>query len=216
MGEVARAVLIYGAGGHGKVVLDALERSGRTVAGFIDDDAARDGTEYCGYPVASATARQRLGDEIEVVVALGDAARRGEVVARVLEWGLPLATAIHPSATVARDVEVGRGTMVLAQAAVNPGTRLGRSVIVNTGAVIDHDGTIDDYAHIAPGACLAGNVRVGARALVGAGATLVPGVQVGADATIGAGAVVVADVAAGATVAGVPARPIGGSQGAGS
>ncbi len=212
MAELTRAVAVYGAGGHGKVVVDALERSGHPVAGFIDDDPGRDGTEYCGYPIVSATERDRLGDDLAVVVALGDAARRREVVSRVLEWGLPLATAIHPSATIGRDVEMGDGTMVLAQTAVNPGARLGQSVIVNTGAVVDHDCTIEDFAHIAPGACLAGGVKVGTAALIGAGATLVPGVEVGAGATVGAGAVVVADVEAGATVTGVPARPSGRSS----
>lgn len=207
MGGAEASVVIYGAGGHGKVVLDVLERGGRRVVGFADDDAGRVGSRFCGYPV-SPLSRDELGDDVEVVVAIGDAELRAAATARVSELGFRLATAVHPSAAIARDVEIGAGTMILAQAAVNPDARLGRGVIINTGATVDHDCVVGDFAHVAPGVRLAGNVTVGERALVGIGATILPGIEVGAGATVGAGSVVLANVAAGATVAGVPARPM--------
>jgi UDP-perosamine 4-acetyltransferase len=82
------------------------------------------------------------------------------------------------------------------------------SVILNTGCIVEHDATIGDAAHVAPGAVLGGGVRVGARALVGLGASLRPGVCIGADAVVGVGAAVVADVAPQARVGGVPAAPL--------
>ncbi len=205
MSETGTAVAIYGAGGHGKVVLDTLERSGRQVAGFIDDDPTRDTAEFCGYPVAAGLEDAGFDFDVEVVVAIGDAEVRSRVTGKVTEMGYALATAIHPSATIGRDVEIGPGAMVLAQAAVNPGTSIGGGAIVNTGATIDHDCVVGDFAHVAPGASLAGNVTVGQGALVGVGATVIPGVKIGPGSTVGAGAVVVSDVAAGTTVTGVPA-----------
>jgi sugar O-acyltransferase (sialic acid O-acetyltransferase NeuD family) len=205
MSETGTAVVIYGAGGHGKVVLDALERSGRQVAGFLDDDAARGAAEYCGYAVVTGLENAEFGVDFEVVVAIGDGEVRSKVTDRIIEKGYRLATAIHPSATIGRDVEIGPGAMVLAQSAVNPGARIGRGAIVNTGATIDHDCVVGDFAHVAPGARLAGNVTIGDSALIGVGATVIPGVKIGSGSTVGAGAVVVADVAAGTTVAGVPA-----------
>lgn len=207
MGDTGAQVAIYGAGGHGRVVLDALERSGRRVAGFVDDDRRRHGTECCGYTVVGDLAGAGSADDVEVVVAIGDGALRSEVVGQVVAAGYRLATAIHPSASIGRDVEIGQGAMILAQAAVNPGARVGRCAIINTSATIDHDCTVGDFAHVAPGARLAGSVAVGERALIGVGACVVPGVTIGADATVGAGSVVVADVENGSTVAGVPARP---------
>ncbi len=200
-------VVIYGAGGHGKVVLDALERAGRRVAGFLDDDPQRVGGVFCGHPVFGELGRVEDSESVEVVVAIGDALDRHKLTVGLEGRGYALATVVHPSAVVAPDVVVGPGTMVLAGAIINPGARVGQSVIINTGALVDHDCVIGDYAHIAPGVRLAGNVSVGERALVGLGATVVPGTQIGAGAMVGAGAVVISDVADGQTVTGVPAKP---------
>ena len=80
------------------------------------------------------------------------------------------------------------------------------SAIVNTGASVDHDSVIGDYAHVAPGARLGGHVRVGEGALLGVGSAFLPGVSVGAWATVGVGAAVVGDVPEGVIARGVPAR----------
>lgn len=212
MSGAPRAVVIYGAGGHGNVVLDALECSGRRVVGFVDDDAGRTGGEHCGYRILAWPGAAELGEDVEYVVAIGDGAKRRQVTERVLGLRRDLATAIHPSAIIGRDVEIAAGAMILAGAVINPGARVGRGSIINTCAVVDHDCTIGEFAHVAPGARLAGHVRVGEGALIGIGATVIPRVAIGSGAVVGAGAVVTADVAARATVAGVPARPVGSSD----
>ncbi len=204
MGELDKPVVVYGAGGHGKVVLDALERSGRNVLGFVDDDSQS--STHCGYPVFASLEDDALGEEFEVIVAIGDSGDRERVTISVDERGHTLTTAIHSSAVIGREVELGAGVMVLAQAAINPGSRLGRGVIINTGATVDHDCSIGDFVHVGPGAGLAGGVRVGDRVLIGVGASVTPGVKIGCGAVVGAGAVVIRDVEAGITVAGSPAR----------
>ncbi len=202
------SVVLYGAGGHAKVVLDALELAGQPVVGVIDDDARRQGTEWCGYPVSPLSALDEFGLETKVIIAIGDASDRRRLTARILEAGYQLGTAIHPSADIARDVVIGPGVMVLAQAAINPGCRVGDGAIINTGATVDHDCTIGQFALVAPGVHIAGAVEVGPGALIGIGACIIPGVKIGARATVGAGAVVIEDVDAGDTVVGSPARSV--------
>ena len=60
-----------------------------------------------------------------------------------------------------------------------------------------------------------GEVVVGERAMIGAGAIVLPGVRIGADAEVAANSLVTEDVPPGETVAGVPARPMGGSVSSG-
>lgn len=55
-------------------------------------------------------------------------------------------------------------------------------------------------------------VTIGRNVWIGGGALILPGVTIGDDAIVGAGAVVTKDVAPGATVAGNPARPLGGPR----
>jgi len=202
------SILVLGAGGHGKVVADCAMRCGLLVAGFVDD-TARPGLHVLGIPVIGAMAelprfRAAAGG---VMVAIGDGAKRVDLIDLSREIGFRTPTIIDPSATVSRFATVDDGTVVLAQAAVNAGAQLGLGVIVNTGATVDHDCIVGDGTHVSPGAHLAGSVRIGRFSWIGIGSSVKQGTAIGSNAVIGAGAAVVADVGDGATVVGVPARP---------
>jgi len=207
-------LLIYGAGGHGSVVLDAALRSTDfDVIGLIDDDPALLGKEILGVEVLGGIEILKKDGPLSdaaVVVAIGDAERRKEVVGRVERLGRRFAAVVHPSAILGTGADIGEGAVVLPLAVVHTGAVVGRHAIVNTGAIVEHDCLIGDFAHISPGASLAGGVTVGRSAHVGIGASVAPGVVIGPGAIIGAGAAVVEDVPAGVIVGGVPARKIRG------
>ena len=203
----ADSVLIIGAGGHGKVVADAALRSGRTIVGFLDDRADQIsmiiGIPVLG-PVASLDAR---GNQFsQVIVAVGDAHKRMELIERLLGLGLKIPVIVDPSAVISRFATLAAGTVVLAQAAVNAGARIGMGVIVNTGATVDHDSVLGDGVHICPGVHLGGNVVVQRTSWIGVGSSVRQGICVGTNVTVGAGSVVVSDVADGEMVMGVPAK----------
>lgn len=199
------SVYVIGGGGHAKVVIATLQAAGKTIAGVLDDEAAKHGTTLLGVPVLGPVERARESEH-EAVIAVGDNGTRRRIAERLA--GVRWATAVHPAAVVHPSVTVGEGTVVFAGAVVQPDTRLGRHVIVNTGATVDHDGELADYVHVAPGSHLAGNVRLGEGTFLGIGSAAVPGVSVGAWATVGAGAVVVKDLPANVTAVGAPAKPI--------
>ena len=143
-----------------------------------------------------------------VVVGIGDAKTRLQLLERCTQSGFELPVIVHRSAAVSAQASIGAGSVVFAQSAVNPGATLGRGCIVNTGATIDHDCQLEDGVHACPGAHLAGAVHAGARTWIGVGACVKQGVSIGSDAFIGAGAAVVADVNSGMTMVGVPARAL--------
>ena len=203
-------VLIYGAGGHGKVVLDILERIAEyEIVGWVDDAPTRSGSRFCGYPIlGSLEVLLERGVQEQVVVAIGDNKTREDLVRRLESEGWEFATAIHPSASIARDVTLDSGTVVMANVAVNSGTVVGRHVILNTGATVDHDCAIGDFAQISPGVHLGGSVTVGSQANVGIGASVIPGIAIGTGSVIGAGAAVVCDIPSYVIATGVPARVI--------
>lgn len=136
-----------------------------------------------------------------VLVTIGDNAARMRVVDTVPRDLLLSAAAA--TATVAEEVALGPGSVVLHHAHVGPGASIGAGVVVNTAAVVEHDCVIEDGAHVAPGACVLGEASVGPGALIGSGARVLPGRTIGAGAAIGAGAIVTKDVAEGTVVMGV-------------
>ncbi|MCA8961667.1 MAG: acetyltransferase [Planctomycetes bacterium] len=203
-----RPLLIYGSGGHAKVIWDiATLQPDVEVEQVVDDAPTRRGRSFRGTiiegPEQIDAARTPFG-----VVAIGNNAVRERLAARLSQRGVALLSLAHPRSVVARDVVLGEGTVVMAGAILNPSCRVGPLAIINTGATVDHDASIGTSVHIAPGVHVAGDVTIGDRVLVGIGAVVLPGVHIGADATIGAGAVLRHDVPAGATVVGNPARTL--------
>jgi UDP-perosamine 4-acetyltransferase len=205
-------VIILGAGGHGKVVLDILLAQGAyRPVGFVDDNPSMAGRLVCGLPVLGRLADlPRLrGDGLRyAVIAIGDNATRLRQRPVLEGHGFELVTAIHPTAFVSPRNRIGRGVVVAPRASVVVDCVVGDLAIVNTAAVVDHEGDLGEGAHVGPAAALSGRVRLGQGAFVGTGAAVIQGRQIGRFATVGAGAAVVRDVPDFATAVGVPARVI--------
>lgn len=195
-------MLIYGAGGHAKVLMSILAACGKELAGIFDDDPGH--AAFRGYHVLHRYDPDFLR-ELPLIIAIGDNLTRKKM-AECISHGF--GTAIHPSARLDGSVGIGKGSVVVHGAIIQADTTLGEHVIVNTGARVDHDCSLSDFVHIGPGATLCGNVSVGECTLVGAGSVVMPGIRIGHRCKIGAGAVVLSDVPDDTKVAGNPARII--------
>jgi len=209
-------VIIIGAGGHGKVVLDILRAAGKhKPIGFIDADVALAGSIIGGLPVigpANLLPKVKQQKVRGAIIAIGDNRTRLQYAQMLSEQGFELINAIHPTASVSPAATLGSNVVVAAQAAICTEARIADSVIINTAAVVDHECIVDAGAHIAPGVRLAGRVHIGAGAFVGIGATVIQCLNVGEYAVVGAGAVVIADLPGHVTAVGVPAKVIKGKR----
>jgi len=208
---VNKPIIIVGAGGHAKVVADALLSCGCTVLGLTDPDPALQGLAVLGLPV--------LGDDgalagyppatIELVLGVGTvrvSPHRRRIFERFKMAGYSFATVVHPGAVIGREVTLGEGCQVMAGAIIQTGSQLGSNTLVNTSASIDHDCRIADHVQIGPGAVLGGGVEIGGDSCVGAGATVIQGIQVGSGVQVGAGAAVIRNCANGSRIVGVPGK----------
>lgn len=205
------SLLIWGAGGHAKVVADAARASGWTVFGFLDEDATRHQRSFYGSEVLGGSdflTSPRTDRAHCVFVAIGGNSARSRCIATAVRAGYAVPVLIHPAAVVSPTAQLGHGTIVMAGAIVQAGTRIGAGGIVNTGASVDHDCILGSCVHIAPGARLTGQIEVGDETLIGVGAVVIPRIRIGNRCTVGAGAVVIADVLDDQTVVGVPARTV--------
>ncbi|MGN6726503.1 MAG: acetyltransferase [Tepidisphaeraceae bacterium] len=205
-------VILVGAGGHGKVVLDILQAMGKhRVVGFLDADPQLHGTQVAGVPVLGGInqlLKLRQQKVRAAVISIGDNRVRHQYAAEAASAGLDLINAIHPGAIVSKSARIGKNVVVAAGAVICTEASIDDSTIVNTAAVVDHECRIGRAVHVAPGALLAGRVQVEEFAFIGMGAKIIQCLTIGAHATVGAGAVVRTDVAEKTTVVGVPARKI--------
>ena len=196
-------LLVVGAGGHAKVVIDAAEEAGFEIAGIIG--TAADAPEILGHPVSlSSEGLQADG----FIVAIGDNSTRARYFAEYARAGLRPLSVSHPSAIVGKDVSIGDGTFVAAGVIVNAGARIGADAILNTGCTVDHDCVIGEHSHIGPQVALCGAVTLGEGVLFGVGSCASPRASVGAWSVVGAGAAVVGELPARTVCVGVPARPV--------
>lgn len=203
---MSKSVVIIGASGHGKVIADIIVNSGDKVLGFLDDADDVQGKKIIGFPVLGKTADYDNYRDCEFVIAIGNPYVREKISNELpVKWY----TAIHPTAVISSlDVEIGEGTVIMANAVVNPSARIGKHCIINTGAIVEHDNILEDYVHLSPNVTLAGIVKVGKSTHIGAGSCTKQVLNIASDCIIGAGSVIVKDITESGTYVGVPARKI--------
>lgn len=199
-------VVIYGAGGHGRVVLDILLGDGIGVSGFLDDDTEKAGQEIRGFKVLGDWSYLKDADSVRVVLGIGNNIVREKIFRRAKDMRIEVLSAVHTKAVVSGDVRMGEGVVIMPGAVISPGAVLEDGVVVNTGATVDHDCYLGRFCQIWPGAHVAGTVRVGEFSYVGTGASVVPNINIGKHVMVGAGAVIISDVPDNVTIVGNPGR----------
>ncbi|MFC6284423.1 MULTISPECIES: NeuD/PglB/VioB family sugar acetyltransferase [Polaromonas] len=199
-------LLLFGAGGHGRVVADAALLGGRWARIVASDrnPAVCHGELLPGIQLLDAQIAKSLEQVMHIAIG-GNLAREREAGL----WGdKRLVSIIHPLALVSQFSHISDGCFVAGGAVIGPGASIGIGSIVNHGSVVDHDVKVGAFSHIAPNATLGGDVKVGRRVLVGAGAVVLPSMAIADDVTVGAGAVVTTHLPEPGTYTGVPARKI--------
>ena len=190
------AIIVYGAGGHGKSIIELIRTTGTyRIQGVIDDNFTP-GQQVLGIPVLGggellAELRAKgIRLAANAVGGIGNIQVRVGVFQQLAEAGFVCPALIHPRAFIETSAQVAPGAQILPMAYVGSEAQIGYGCIINTGAIISHDCILGENSNIAPGAVLAGEVQVGPRVLVGMGVTINLRVIIGAGARIGNGSTV--------------------------
>jgi len=207
-------VIIFGASGHGSVVLDCIEKEGKyNVIGFIDSFKKK-GTLVFGYEVLGSeydlpylTSRYKIFGGI---VAIGDNWVRKLIVDRITKVNpnFSFINTIHPSASVSKNVLLGCGTAIMPGVVVNANSVINNFCILNTNSSLDHDSMMQSYSSLAPGVCTGGNVNIGKFSAICLGANITSNITIGAHTLVGAGSLVLNDLGVQIIAFGSPAIKI--------
>lgn len=155
-------IAIIGAGGHGKVVCDAiLAQNEYVLNGFVDVALPVGTVVINGYQViAHQDNLVSLKSQVDFfIVAIGNNKIR-EQVYTLAKTILKPAIVIHPSAVIGSDVQIGSGTVVLANAVINASSKIGENVIVNSRVVVDHDCILGNDIHLSIGTMVGSNSKI--------------------------------------------------------
>ena len=200
--------MIMGAGGHAKVLIDALKKLDRTILGILDPSHSM--SAVLGIPVLGGDEELERypPDQVDLINGLGSfkmGSSREQLFNKFKDRDYNFSSVIHPNAILSESCCLGEGVQILAGAIIQVGVELGQNVIVNTGALVDHDCHIGEHCHIAPGVALSGNVIVNKGTHVGTGTTIIQGIEIGEECLIGAGSVVIRSLPDGVQAYGNPA-----------
>lgn len=196
-------VYLYGASGHGKVIIELLEENGIDNIQVWDDG---DKEAIWQYAVKKPSLHE-LEASSSMIIGIGNNNIRKKIAERY-NGKVKFAKAIHPKSDLSKRAIIGEGTVVMVGVSVNTDVSIGRHCIINTNASIDHDCQIGDFVHVSPNATLCGEVHVGEGTHIGAGSVIIQCKKIGRWCTIGAGAVIRTDIPDYATVVGNPGRII--------
>lgn len=203
----AKQLLVIGAGGHARVVIDVARAAGFDPVAALDPASIGsicNGVEVIGGDdLASSMFAKGWG---QAVVAIGDNAIRSRIGKQLLDIGFELPHIVHPSAILSPTARIGGGTLIMPLAVINAAAAIGTMVIVNTGAIVEHDCNIGNGSHVAPGCRLGGTVSVGTETLIGIGAVVRPNASIGDYAVVGAGSTVIGNIKGHHVATGCPAK----------
>lgn len=208
-----KPVIIFGASGLGKAVLEIFLANKVVVYGFLDDNRSLHGTEFNNIPVLGATGEEKylklLSDSCFAFIASDDNALKAALVKMLREsyQQMPV-NALHPGADIAASAILHHGTMINQQAVIGAYSEIGHHCLIHAGAIVDYEVKIGDFVQLGSGCVINPGVQIGDNVFIGAGAVLVGGITVGDHARIGAGSVVVGNVRSKETVFGNPAKTV--------
>lgn len=210
--RMKKKVILLGAGGHAKAVIDAMDLQTFKIIGLIDVDEKHlhekinnvtiidcENNLDSYYPHTADSAFVAIGH-------MGNYQVRNELYRKLKSFGFELVNIIHHDTTISPSVNMGEGNVIMPRCVLNAEVRLGSNSIINTGAIVEHEVSLGNGIHIAPGSIVCGGCTISDNVFVGAGSVIIQGITIGENSIVGAGSVVISDIPANVIAAGVPAK----------
>ncbi|WP_027419904.1 acetyltransferase [Crocinitomix catalasitica] len=200
----SKSIVLIGAGGHVRPIIDAAYLNGFKIEGIIDPSFKGIPEKIMGIPVMGGIDTLReLSNKIEIFIAIGDNFKRKEMYLELKNQGYKFINIIHPTAIISKYLTLGEAIFINAGAIVNAGVKIGNASIINTGVIVDHETQIESFVHLSPGVTIAGRVQIGDETFIGIGSTVIDKIKIGANVTIGANSTIIKNIDSNLKIIGV-------------
>lgn len=155
-------IVIIGAGGHGKVISDAIVKSGQyNLIGFVDAKLPIGTAVFGEYKIIETqdNISSLVNGSTKFIIGIGNNEVRNKIYTQFSN-SLAWATVIHPSAVIAGDVKIGEGSVLLANTVVNASSTIGQFTIVDSGVIVDHECEVGSFSHLTIGTLVGSNSKL--------------------------------------------------------
>lgn len=201
-----KKLIIIGAGGFSKSIIDAIDKGNYKLEGFIDSFKIG---SHQNFPILSNSLEELDNkEEYSYFIGVGEPKVRKYFFNKIKKYNLNLINVIDKTAIISSNVKLGEGVFVGKLVVINSDTVIEDNVVLNTRALVEHGNKIGKHSNISTNTVLNGDVKVGEETFVGS-CTVVNGqIKIGNNSIIGSGSVVIRDVDDNVVVAGSPTRLI--------
>lgn len=207
-------ILIFGASEHAKCTIDILEQmKEHQIAGVLDDSLPKN-SSFEGYKVLGKIKNlPEVMENIDIqagIIAIGDNHTRYRVYKHIQELApeFSFVSAIHPSALIGKNVNIGAGSVVMPGVIIGNSSRIGKHTLLGARSSVDHDSRVEDFSSFGPGCTTGGNVQVGFCSAICLSAGIIHGISVGEHTVVGAGSIVNRNLEDHVLAYGIPAKKI--------
>lgn len=207
-------VLIYGASGHSKMIIDILIKNEKyNIIGLIDSYKPIN-TDVYGYKILGdlelLPSLLKKHNVYGMIIGIGDNNARYNAYKNIVSIApnVEFIPVVHPSAILAKDIIIPKGAVIMAGAIINANSKLGDFCVLNTKSSLGHDSIMANFSSLASGVTTGGNVQIGVSSAICISATIIQNVTIGDYTIVGAGSLVLKSIGDYKQAIGVPIHTI--------
>lgn len=207
-------IVLFGGGLHTQYCIDIIEKENKYAIIGIVDPYKDVGSKFYTYKVIGGEKRLReLMKNHDIrggIITIGDNWTRKLVYDNITNQvpDFKFVNAIHPSTIIGKNVQLGVGVVTMAGCIINPNCIVGNFCFFATGAQLEHDSIMDDFASISAGSITGAKVKIGKYSAITLGVTILDRLTIGENTVVGSGSLVLNDLPDNVLAYGNPAKII--------
>lgn len=183
-------LIIIGAGGHAKSILEIANSLNYNFLGFLDDYSNEEKVVGKIHDID----KFRGCSFVLGIGGIKNLKQRNELIQSLNVYHAVFINLISPYSVVSKNAKMGIGNTIHPYVFVNAHVTIGNFCILNTRSTIEHDCEIGNNVHISTGVILNGGVKVKSHVFIGSGAIIKNQVEICENCIIGMGSVVLKSI----------------------